>query len=92
MVACYDPDDQSDPRAGVSIFKNGVLRGSPATQPGALYQAYQIMPAHGNAPVRFGTRDRKSYLLGGLDEVAIYPRVLTPAEVLNNYRGGVITG
>jgi len=89
VVACYDPGDQSDLKAGVSIYKDGALRGGPATQPGALYRAYNIAPAHGAAPLRFGTRDLKSFLNGGLDEIAIYPRVLTAAEVLDNHKAGV---
>ena len=88
VVACYDPGEETNPRAGVSIFKNGVLRGGPATQSGALYRTFNIMPIRGTAPLRFGTRDLKSFFIGGLDEVAVYPRLLTPAEVLDNYRGG----
>jgi hypothetical protein len=30
----------------------------------------------------------KGFLTGGLDEVAIYPRVLTAKEVLENYHAG----
>ena len=89
VVACYAPGDETDPGAGVSIYKNGVLRGGPATQHGALYSAFDIVPAHGAAPLRFGTRDLKSFLIGGLDEVAIYPRVLTPAEIMDNYQTGI---
>jgi len=85
IVACYDPGDASNPAAGVSIYKNGTLRGSPATSPGALYASYNIYPQHGVAPVRLGTRDLASFLDGGLDEVAIYPRVLTAEEILDNY-------
>ncbi len=88
VVACYDPGDETNPKAGVSIYKNGVLRGEPATQPGALYREYNIIPVHGSAPLRLGTRDLKSFLVGGLDEVAIYPRVLKSAEILENYKSG----
>ena len=87
VVACYDPGDASDARAGVSIYKNGVLRGSPASSPGALYATYNIHPAHGTAPVRLGTRDQGSFLTGGLDDVAIYPRVLSAQEISDNYAG-----
>ncbi len=87
VVACYDPGDSINPGAGVSIYKNGVLRASPLHSLGARYASYGIQPTHGNAPVRLGTRDRGSFLAGGLDEVAIYPRVLSASEVLDNYTG-----
>lgn len=86
VVACYNPGDQTNPQAGVSIYKNGVLRGGPTTSPGALYKTYHIAPAHGTAPLRFGARDLVSFLVGGLDEIAIYPRVLTDAEIFENYQ------
>lgn len=88
IVVCYDPGNRTNPGAGVSIYKNGVFRGGPSTQRGALYSSYDIMPAHGLAPVRLGTRDLKSFLIGGIDEVAIYPRVLSAAEILDNYKAG----
>jgi hypothetical protein len=87
VVACYDSGDASNPGAGVSIYKNGVLRAGPLKSRGARYASYDIKPAHGGASVRFGTRDRASFLAGGLDEVAIYPRVLSSDEVWDNYSG-----
>lgn len=88
VVACYAPGDRTDPTAGVSIYRNGALRGSPATQHGALYQSFDIVPRHGSAPLRFGTRDLGSFFKGGLDEVAIYPRVLSAEEIRQHYRVG----
>ena len=89
VVACYEPGDKdTDPPAGVHIYKNGVHRLGPPSS-GTLYRTFDIVPAHGTAPVRLGTRDLGSFLLGGLDEVAIYPRVLTPDEVLENYNAGI---
>jgi hypothetical protein len=76
----------NSPGAGVSIYKNGEFRGGPSTSRGALYATYNIHPAHGSAPVRLGTRDRGSFLTGGLNDVAIYPRVLSASEILDNYR------
>ena len=35
--------------------------------------------------MRLGTRDLGSFLTGALDEVAIYPRVLTATEVAENH-------
>jgi concanavalin A-like lectin/glucanase superfamily protein len=86
IVATFDAFTESNPAAGVSIYKNGVLRGSPATSKGAFYSTYNVRPTEGGAPVRLGTRDLGSFLTGGLDEVAIYPRKLTPAEVREHSR------
>jgi hypothetical protein len=89
VVACFDPGDADTKGAGVHIYKNGVLRLGPP-KPGVLYNnpKWQIRPAHGGAPLRLGTRDLKSFLTGAIDEVAVYPRVLTAKEVLENYNAG----
>ena len=88
VVACYEPGDKdTDPPAGVHIFKNGVHRLGPPSR-GTLYSTYGITPAHGTAPLRLGTRDLGSFLIGGLDEVAVYPRVLSADEILENYNTG----
>jgi concanavalin A-like lectin/glucanase superfamily protein len=92
IVAVYEPGDMNTrPPAGVHIYKNGVHRLGPPS-PGTLYRTYSIMPANGPLPVRLGTRDAAisgsgsvSYLTGGLDEVAIYPRALSADEILENY-------
>lgn len=86
IVVCYDPGDlTTDPPAGVSIYRDGVFRLGPPS-PGTLYSNYGISPTPGSAPVRLGARDDLNYTLaGGLDEVAIYPRVLTASEILENY-------
>jgi len=67
---------------------NGVLRKGPP-DPGTLYGTYDIVPADGSALVCFATRDGNSFFTGGLDEVAIYPRVLTGAEIMDNYTAGI---
>jgi len=95
IVAVYEPGDKdTDPPAGVHIYRNGVHRQGPPLS-GTLYRTYNIVPVHGALSVRLGTRDAAvsgsagvSYLTGGLDEVAIYPRVLTADEILENYRTG----
>ncbi len=48
----------------------------------------EVVPQRGTAPVRLGTRDGNGFLVGGLDEVAIYPRVLSPEEVRQHYAAG----
>ena len=88
MVKPRSSTAASDPGAGVSVYRDGVLLGSPKTQKGARYSSYDILPARGNAPLRLGTRDRGSFFAGGLDEVALYPRVLTAAEIRERDRTG----
>jgi len=82
VVAVYQPAGE---KSGVQIYRNGVLKNGPPHAP-TLYRSYDVTPQHGGAPVRLGCRDLTSFLRGGLDEVAIYPRCLTPAEILANYR------
>jgi hypothetical protein len=84
IVAVYDPPG---PGAGVRIYRDGVLRKGPPDK-GTLYSTYSVKPVHGPAPLRLGTRDLGSFLHGGLDEVAIYPRMLTAAEIREHYRLG----
>ncbi|MEN3943980.1 LamG domain-containing protein [Prosthecobacter sp. SYSU 5D2] len=88
IVATYDPGDATNPKAGVTMYKDGKMTGSPATAPGAPYKSYDVMPVAGTAPLRIGTRDTKNFFVGALDELAIYPRVLTAREVADNYRAG----
>jgi hypothetical protein len=89
IVACFEPGDARAKGAGVRIYKNGVMRLGPPS-PGALYNnpKWQIKPVSGTAPLRLGTRDLKHFLVGALDEVAIYPRVLTAREVIEHYQLG----
>ena len=92
VVAVYEPGDKDTvPPAGVHIYMNGVHKQGPPSS-GTLYSSFGIVPAPGALPVRLGTRDAAvsgaavvSYFTGGLDEVAIYPRVLTAGEILENY-------
>jgi Concanavalin A-like lectin/glucanases superfamily len=99
VVAVYEPGDMNTvPPAGVHIFKNGVHRLGPPSS-GTLYRTYGIVPVAGTLPLRLGTRDAAtsgsgivSYFTGGLDEVAIYPRVLRPEEILENYNTGIAAG
>jgi hypothetical protein len=85
IVATYDPPGTG---AGVRIYRDGVLRKGPPDA-ATLYSTYDVTPVHGTAPVRLGTRDKVSFLNGGLDEVAIYPRVLTAAEIKKSHELGI---
>ena len=87
VVAVYQPPGND---AGVAIYRNGVLKNGPPKPP-TLYRSYGVTPRPGGAPVRLGCRDLTSFLRGGLDEVAIYPRCLTAVEITKNYRLGTAT-
>ena len=41
----------------------------------------EINPAHGTAPLRIGTQEKKSYFYGGIAKVRIWNRLLSPVEV-----------
>ena len=91
VVATFDPVTKSNPKAGVSLYRDGVLRKGPGVpgSSGTLYSEYQVTPAHGTAPLRLGACDVKHhFLIGGLDEVAIYPQVLTAAEIHEHWTIG----
>jgi hypothetical protein len=89
VVACFAPGDANTKGAGVSIYKNGVMKSGPPS-PGTLYNnpRWKIKPVAGTAPLRLGTRNLKHSLVGAIDEVAIYPRVLTAKEIQENYNLG----
>jgi hypothetical protein len=91
IVAIFSPGDMRDPKAGVSIFRNGKLRQGPAMRgaSGTLYRSYDVVPAHGDSPLRLGTVNRKSFLTGALADIAIYPRALTAPQILDHYRTGI---
>jgi hypothetical protein len=74
-----------DARSGVSLYRDGVLRCSPADSRGARHSSFQIYPQRGSAPLRLGTRDQGSFFAGGLADVAVYPRILTAAEIRDNH-------
>jgi hypothetical protein len=91
IVGCYQPGDMNAPPfAGVQLYKNGQFKKGPP-DPGTLYSnpKFAVLPAHGTAPLRLGTRDKASFFRGALDEVAIYPRVLAADEILENYQIGI---
>lgn len=63
----------------IKIYKNGVLRD---TDP---LSGYSIVPQNGTAPLRIGTRDFASYFKGAIDNLYVYNRVLTDAEIQSLY-------
>ncbi len=84
VVACFDPGTKDNPRAGVTLYIDGKRTQGPPAR-GTLYSSYDLVPGAGDAPLRLGTREKHAFLRGRLAEVAIYPRVLTEAEVRENH-------
>lgn len=82
LVATYD--DPRQPNARVRLYKDGAPS-SHNNSSGTLYATFGIRPRHGQAPVLLGTRDLRSFLTGGLSEVAIYPRVLPASEIRHHW-------
>ncbi len=94
LVACFQ--HYVHPCAGmtgVQLYVNGqFVKGPPS--PGTLYfdeGSWSVVPRSGDAPLRFATRSAtaNSFLNGQLDEVAIYPKVLTPERIMRHYNAGI---
>jgi hypothetical protein len=85
IVATYDPPGKTNAR--VQIYRNG--KPSPHnSSSGTRYREFKIVPKAGPAPLRMGTADLSSFLTGGLDEVAIYPRVLSRQAIARHHAVG----
>jgi len=63
-----------------SIFCNGNQRDTDELS------GYDIVPEHGTAPVRIGTRDLQSYFQGAISRVAIYGAPLSADTVRTHYQ------
>ena len=94
LVACYEHYECScTNRPGVQLFVNGeFVQGPPSS--GTLYLnegEWSVMPRGRTASLRIGTRSAtaNSFLTGGIDEVAIYSKVLTPQHIRRHYEVGV---
>ena len=94
LVACFQ--HYVDPcviKTGVQLFVNGeFVQGPPSS--GTLYfneGNWSVVPRSGDAPLRLATRSAtaNSFLTGGIDEVAVYPKVLTPERIKWHFDIGV---
>ena len=73
MVAVYDGSN-------MYIYRNGVLQGS-QSKTGAI--------TNSGVPLFIGQRAGSQWFNGLIDEVRIYNRALTPAEIWQNYQAGL---
>ena len=71
------------PTGSVALFKDGALRGRVGLD------QFGVVPEAGSAPLRVGTRDFESYFQGGIGDVAVFDRVLTPIDVVTLYQAMV---
>lgn len=67
------------PNDTIRLYKNGVLRDTDTLS------GYAIVPQNGDAPVRLGTRDFSSFFQGAIDNLRVYDRLLTEAEIAALY-------
>lgn len=91
LVASYQPGDADAAGAGVVTYRNGDWQERPP-DPTTLYDhppRWRIFPEAGDAPLRFGTRSCDNSLVGGLAEVAVYPRVLEEDEIQQHFQAGI---
>lgn len=65
----------------ITWYKNGKQQ----DQDPFINSRYHVDPKNGTAPIRIGTRDFKSYFKGAIDDVRIYDRALSAAEVTQLY-------
>jgi hypothetical protein len=70
LVAIYDYGSNQ-----ITLYKNGRLVDTDS------FSGYNIHPKHGLAPLRIGTRDFNSFFRGAIDDIQVYNRILSNAEV-----------
>jgi len=66
----------------IKLYKNGVLK----DQDPFINSEYHIRPRNGASPVRVGTRDFASFFKGAIDNITIYNRALSAAEINQLYQ------
>lgn len=64
------------PHGYTRIYRDGVLR-----QTASIADYPDVVPTNGNAPVRIGTRDGKSFFAGAIANFAIYPREISASRI-----------
>ena len=62
----------------ITWYKNGVRR----DQDPFIRSPYHVRPRNGTAPIRIGTKDLASFFKGAIDNINIYNRALSAAEVI----------
>ncbi len=71
------------------IYRGPGRPGGRMMRDGSLGPHLVINPLAGNAPLRIGTQDKRSFFQGGISRVRIWGRVLTPAEIRSLHESDV---
>jgi hypothetical protein len=76
------------------VLHGGLRAGSPPEEwpssasrsvPPFANRLYHVRPGNGTAPVRIGTKDFASHFKGAVDDLRVYDRALSAAEVVQLY-------
>ncbi|MFB8030169.1 LamG-like jellyroll fold domain-containing protein [Streptomyces sp. NPDC056465] len=79
LVITTAPDGPAVPPGRTKIFRDGRLRDSDALAD------YDIVPGNTTSPLRIGSAALRSFFLGGIGKVAVYPRELTEARLAEHH-------
>ncbi|MFJ3704599.1 MULTISPECIES: LamG domain-containing protein [Streptomyces] len=85
LVITTAPDGPAQPPGRTKIYRDGRLRDTDALAD------YDIVPADTTSPLRIGSAALRSFFLGGIGKVAVYPREL-PAERLAEHHAVMTSG
>lgn len=75
----------SKPDHRIWWYKNGQLRDTDGFGPADRYPISDADLRSGDAPVRMGSQDGGSFFKGAIDNLYIYNRMLTAAEITGLY-------
>ncbi|MFJ8885568.1 LamG-like jellyroll fold domain-containing protein [Streptomyces sp. NPDC102402] len=79
LVITTAPNGPARPPGSTRIYRDGQLRDSDALAD------YDIVPGNTTSPLRVGSAALRSFFLGGIGKVAVYPRELTAARLAEHH-------
>jgi hypothetical protein len=75
LVITTKPAGPAYPTGWTKLFRDAQLRDQDSLAD------YDIIPGNTTSPVRIGTASQRSFFLGGIGKVAVYPRELSPDQL-----------
>ena len=70
----------------INIWVNGVAWSQANHGQTGCMSQYNVVPTANNSPLNIGTMARDAWFPGAIGKVAIYDRLLTPAQITAHYR------